>query len=185
MTEARSRSCPSCRSIGAPNKGCQDDWHCGPDEPKSVRTIGETFAQINESIRTAAAGLNPVGINYMTAMVEKRLAEQRRVEQAEADNRVLRENRNEARSSVLDQLADQAKMSAVRSRQVGGSHYTDMAIQPAEYIMANDLPWAEGTAIKYISRWRKKGGIEDLRKAIHVLEMLIENVEMYHDEVVS
>jgi hypothetical protein len=77
--------------------------------------------------------------------------------------------------STLDMLADQAKMSAVRSRQVGGSHYTDMAIQPAEYIMANDIPWAEGTAIKYISRWRKKGGIEDLEKAIHILQMLVEH----------
>lgn len=112
----------------------------------------------------------------LTEMVEKRLAGQRRLEQAEADNRVLRENHEKARSPVLDQLAEQAR-STVRDRQVGGSHYTDMKIQPIEYILANDIPWAEGTAIKYISRWRNKGGIEDLRKAIHILEMLIEHVD--------
>lgn len=59
--------------------------------------------------------------------------------------------------------------------QVGGDHYKDMVIQPAEYCIRNNLPWAEGTIVKYVSRWRKKGGIEDLKKARHILDMLIEN----------
>ena len=59
--------------------------------------------------------------------------------------------------------------------QVGGSHYTDMAIQPKDYILKNRLGWAEGCAIAYISRWREKGGIEDLKKAIHTIELLIES----------
>jgi hypothetical protein len=59
-------------------------------------------------------------------------------------------------------------------RQVGGTHYADMAIQPFAYIHANGIGFAEGCAIKYLSRWRAKGGIEDLRKARHFVDMLIE-----------
>lgn len=58
--------------------------------------------------------------------------------------------------------------------QVGGSHYKDMAIQPAEYIHKNGIGFIEGACIKYLSRWRKKGGVQDLQKAAHMLEMLIE-----------
>ena len=58
--------------------------------------------------------------------------------------------------------------------QVGGEHYNDMAIQPAEFILRNDIGWAEGCAISYLSRWRKKGGIDDLRKAVHTIQLLIE-----------
>lgn len=60
-------------------------------------------------------------------------------------------------------------------RQVQGSHYKDMAIQPMEYSLANKLGYCEATAIKYISRWKKKGGITDLDKAIHFLEILKED----------
>ena len=58
--------------------------------------------------------------------------------------------------------------------QVGGNHYKDMVIQPFEYIHKNGIGFAEGCAIKYLSRWRAKGGIEDLRKARHFIDMLIE-----------
>ena len=58
--------------------------------------------------------------------------------------------------------------------QVGGSHYKDMAIQPMEYSMANQLDACQHTAIKYITRFRQKGGIQDLEKAKHVIDMLIE-----------
>ena len=58
--------------------------------------------------------------------------------------------------------------------QVGGSHYKDMAIQPIEYIVKNNLPYIDGNIIKYVSRWRAKNGVEDLRKARHYLDMLIE-----------
>lgn len=58
--------------------------------------------------------------------------------------------------------------------QVGGNHYTSMGIQPMEYSMANGLGAAEHTIVKYVSRWRKKGGIQDLEKAAHTLQLLIE-----------
>lgn len=61
--------------------------------------------------------------------------------------------------------------------QVGGSHYTSMAIQPMEYIMANGIPFAEGNVIKYVSRWRKKNGLQDLEKAAHALAIVIEKVK--------
>lgn len=61
--------------------------------------------------------------------------------------------------------------------QVGGSHYKKMAIQPVEYILKNGIGYAEGCVIKYVSRWRAKNGVEDLRKARHFLDLLIEHEE--------
>ena len=58
--------------------------------------------------------------------------------------------------------------------QVGGDHYKKMTIQPAEFINANKLLFAEGNAIKYICRHSSKGGIQDIDKAIHYLEMVKE-----------
>ena len=59
-------------------------------------------------------------------------------------------------------------------RQVGGTHYKDMVVQPAEFINKNKLLFAEGNAIKYICRHKAKGELKDIEKAIHYLEMIIE-----------
>ena len=59
-------------------------------------------------------------------------------------------------------------------KQVSGTHYMYMEIQPAEFINKNKLLFAEGNAIKYICRHSRKGGIEDIDKAIHCLEMIKE-----------
>ena len=59
-------------------------------------------------------------------------------------------------------------------KQIGGSHYKLMAMQPSEFINKNRLPFAEGSAIKYICRHAAKGKEEDIDKAIHYLEMIIE-----------
>lgn len=58
--------------------------------------------------------------------------------------------------------------------QVGGSHYKEMAIQPMEYSMANGLDACQHTIVKYVTRFRQKGGIQDLEKARHTIDMLIE-----------
>ena len=58
--------------------------------------------------------------------------------------------------------------------QVGGSHYKDLKIQPIEFIHANNIPFCEANAIKYLCRWRSKNGIEDLKKARHYIDLLIE-----------
>ena len=60
------------------------------------------------------------------------------------------------------------------AKQVSGDHYKNMAIQPIEFIHANNIPFAEGCAIKYLTRWRSKGGVADLEKAKHFIELLIE-----------
>ena len=59
-------------------------------------------------------------------------------------------------------------------KQVGGKHYRNMKIQPAEFINENMLLFAEGNAIKYICRHAIKGTEEDVKKAIHYLEMILE-----------
>jgi len=67
-------------------------------------------------------------------------------------------------------------MSALNT-QVGGAHYKELAIQPVEYIHKNNIPFIEGSVIKYVTRWRNKGGVDDLRKAKHFLDLLIEMEE--------
>jgi hypothetical protein len=65
-------------------------------------------------------------------------------------------------------------MNSALDTQVGGNHYKDMPIQPMEYSMANGLDACQHTIIKYVTRFRQKGGIQDLEKARHTLDMLIE-----------
>lgn len=64
-------------------------------------------------------------------------------------------------------------MSALQ-QQIGGNHYRAKGIQPIEYIHANNLGFCEGNVVKYVTRWKDKGGEDDLRKAIHYLELLIQ-----------
>lgn len=58
--------------------------------------------------------------------------------------------------------------------QVAGDHYKKLSIQPIEYIHANNLNFLEGNVVKYVTRWRGKGGLADLEKAKHYLELLME-----------
>lgn len=58
--------------------------------------------------------------------------------------------------------------------QVGGDHYKAKAVQPWDFIIANGLGFLDGNIVKYVTRFRSKGGVEDLRKAQHYLEKLIE-----------
>ncbi len=66
-------------------------------------------------------------------------------------------------------------MADVLNRQVGGEHYKDKMIQPITYILANNLDFCEGSIVKYITRWRSKGGVEDLKKIKHYVDFLIED----------
>lgn len=58
--------------------------------------------------------------------------------------------------------------------QVGGGHYKGFTIQPVEFCHRNGIPYIEATAIKYLCRWRDKGGLQDLEKAKHFIDLLIE-----------
>ncbi|HWF62922.1 MAG TPA: DUF3310 domain-containing protein [Nitrospira sp.] len=63
---------------------------------------------------------------------------------------------------------------SANDEQVGGDHYRSKPIQPWDFIIANGIGFLEGNAIKYIARWREKGGVEDLKKARHYIDKLIE-----------
>ena len=58
--------------------------------------------------------------------------------------------------------------------EVGGNHYKEFRIQPIEFIEGNDLGFAVGNVIKYVCRYKNKNGKEDLLKAKHYIELLIE-----------
>lgn len=74
-------------------------------------------------------------------------------------------------------IAPEWKTPTASEKQIGGNHYKDMPIQPSEYITKNGIGWYEGNAIKYISRYKQKGGKADIEKAIHYLELLLETLE--------
>lgn len=78
---------------------------------------------------------------------------------------------------VLTPEMDEPAPPSPWDRQEGGGHYKALAIQPGRYNIANGLGWAEGSVVHYVTRWREKGGVEDLRKAIHTLELLIAEEE--------
>ena len=65
-------------------------------------------------------------------------------------------------------------MKKASSQQIGGDHYKDFAIQPAEFIHRNGLGFLAGNVIKYVCRHGKKGGLQDLEKARHYIDLLIE-----------
>ena len=69
-----------------------------------------------------------------------------------------------------------------KSTQVGGDHYSKMKIQPIDFITANGIGYIEGNIIKYVCRYKSKNGVEDLKKAQHYLQMLIEQEERDQNE---
>lgn len=69
---------------------------------------------------------------------------------------------------------DEVEATSALDVQVGGGHYKSKGIQPVQYCMANDIGFMEGSVIKYVTRWKDKGGVEDLKKARHFLDMLID-----------
>ena len=77
-------------------------------------------------------------------------------------------------TNQVKQLRKDLPVSA-NSKQVGGKHYSKYGdLQPWDVVIAWKLGYLEGTALKYIARWRDKNGVEDIQKAIHFLEKLIE-----------
>lgn len=58
--------------------------------------------------------------------------------------------------------------------QVAGDHYKKLAIQPVEYIVANNLDYLQGNVIKYITRHKDKNGEDDVRKALHYCQLILE-----------
>ena len=75
---------------------------------------------------------------------------------------------------IRKDLVEEASSDSALDQQVGGAHYKDLAIQPVEFIYYNKLGFCEGSVIKYICRYKSKNGVEDLRKARHYIDLLIE-----------
>lgn len=77
-------------------------------------------------------------------------------------------------TNSVNQLPEQNSMSNPSQSQIGGNHYVKLAIQPMTYSMTNGLDPLQHTIIKYITRFRNKAGLEDLYKAKHCIDLLIE-----------
>lgn len=84
---------------------------------------------------------------------------------------------NYVHKDVYLEAPEQAKKGAPEAplaTQVGGAHYKALKIQPIEYIHANNLSYCEANIVKYITRWRDKGGKQDLEKVIHYVQLLMQ-----------
>lgn len=80
--------------------------------------------------------------------------------------------------TTLGDILDSALTEARQTNDpVDPTHYNQHTIEPITYIMANKLDFAEGCVVKYVSRWRHKGGVTDLRKARQYLDFLIKQEE--------
>jgi len=73
----------------------------------------------------------------------------------------------------IDHAVTPLSMPNPLKRQEGGEHYKGYEIQPAEFIFTNNIPYLEGCALKYLCRHRQKGGVEDLMKAKHYIDIII------------
>lgn len=74
----------------------------------------------------------------------------------------------------VDNVNEQAEVETALDTQIGGEHYKKYAIQPVEFITKNKLGFLEGCVIKRICRYEDKNGLEDLKKAKHEIDLLIE-----------
>jgi len=94
-------------------------------------------------------------------------------------NDVLEEEWDACNKSSLRQteltFGEHTSVRAV-DKQIGGSHYKDMAIQPVDFIRKNNLGFCEGNIVKYVCRYQNKGGVQDLQKAKHYLELILEDL---------
>ncbi len=81
--------------------------------------------------------------------------------------------RNVDFSPITDAMAKRAVDDA-NAKQIAGQHYKKQKIQTWDFVAQNDLDYFQGSIIKYVARWKDKGGIDDLKKAIHFLEKYIE-----------
>ena len=80
-------------------------------------------------------------------------------------------------NDIIRETLDENKSTppVANDRQEGGTHYKQLTIQPWDYIVSNNLGYLEGNVVKYVTRWQSKGnGIEDLKKAKHYLDKLLE-----------
>jgi len=78
------------------------------------------------------------------------------------------------RRDAEEQMIREERSPKATDKQVGGNHYKDCKIMPIEYITKNNLDFLEGNVVKYITRHKLKGGVEDIKKVIHYAELILE-----------
>ena len=78
------------------------------------------------------------------------------------------------RRDAEEQLLNEERLTKATHKQVGGNHYKACKIMPIEYITKNNLDFLEGNVVKYITRHKLKGGVEDIKKVIHYAELILE-----------
>ena len=81
---------------------------------------------------------------------------------------------NDIIREALDENKTEAPQANANARQEGGTHYKQLMIQPWGYIISNNLGYLEGNIVKYVTRWQTKNGVQDLLKAKHYLDKLLE-----------
>ena len=69
---------------------------------------------------------------------------------------------------------DKGEIMSVWKKQIGGNHYRKYKLQPSQFVTENKLLYPEGCVIKYVIRHQDKGGKQDLEKAKHMIDMIIE-----------
>ena len=69
-----------------------------------------------------------------------------------------------------------------QNRQIGGSHYKKMKIQPYEFISKNNLSFFQGNVVKYVCRYQRKGGAEDIKKIIHYCQLELKKMRDIENE---
>lgn len=104
--------------------------------------------------------------NVRQAMVRRSALPKRRV--------ILVKRKPESPAIDMPTAEEIEAFNAINAVQIGGDHYKSKAIQPWDYIASNNLGYLEGNIVKYVSRWKDKGGVQDLEKAMHYLQKLIE-----------
>ena len=127
----------------------------------------QNFIRLNNIDKTEAEIIKAVIVFAKTG--EKILLE-------EADEK-LETLINEKKDFVPTKSEDVVKSDGYKSAldyQVGGNHYQQMAYQPLSFIMELGLNFCEGNIIKYIARYKNKNGLQDLKKAQHYLQFLLE-----------
>lgn len=87
---------------------------------------------------------------------------------------VVEKTTHEIYNETMKEIQHEVSGESAFNKQVDGKHYKKLKIQPMEYALANNLNYGQSNAIKYITRYKDKNGIEDLKKAIHCIELLIE-----------
>ena len=134
-------------------QGCED---CDCEEAEVLPSFPETVVEIPE-----VEG-NPFGEMSKYAEQVKKMEE-------------ISSKRRNVQKKIDDLMENNLNKTKAFDVQVGGDHYKDLAIQPTEFIMKNKLDFLEGCIIKRICRYKKKGfPLQDLRKAQHEIDMIIE-----------